>query len=303
MNTLTLKSKVDLSTSVDSHYNNYVKRVREAGGVIVDKANTKKAFEFIVNNGIKPSNIFSATSPSWGVLEDRGIPIKLFSLFNALGDINIVVQETDVIKFTKTPDGKQALFMNANKLNNSASRAESVGTLYAGNAVAVAVASKGMDTGAQISAGAGVLDLSSDDAVYLNTSLKYRYLTFQYLTNSNTLTSTWTGSIKSHSRQGTADIAAPIAESWNKKVMFVGDAELSTFNSAGVTQTMITYPSYAEKNNLRLILGYVTTRSSTTGLQIYSSMLRGYIAETWVLNNATYVNAQALALKLEQDYA
>lgn len=66
----------------------YISRVQDDGGIIVDNNDLRDAFLFSNFEGLNHSNCFSVTSPAWGVKTDpNGDVIKMYSLFGSDGDI------------------------------------------------------------------------------------------------------------------------------------------------------------------------------------------------------------------------
>ncbi|WP_333614305.1 hypothetical protein [Psychrobacter sp.] len=86
---LVLKSNRVFSGELVSDLRIYKKRVLADGGEIKNEKSLSDMFAFCRHNDLNANNLFSATSPTWGVKLSGGNVVKMYHLFDETGDMSV----------------------------------------------------------------------------------------------------------------------------------------------------------------------------------------------------------------------
>lgn len=163
----------------------YKTRVLADGGVIKNESLLLDAFLFMKEYGLNATKVFSATSANWGIKESAGNVIKLYNLFDASGDINLVSGS-----FPLTVSGGKFSFYSA---GSSANKFASNGVLTTGankNLSMFNAYGKGASTTAVASA---VSELWGSDTSFRGLTINYSHVDNQYSGNGLAISGAITG--------------------------------------------------------------------------------------------------------------
>lgn len=163
----------------------YKARVLADGGVIKNEDMLVYAFLFMREYGFDAAKVFSATSANWGIKESSGNVTKLYNLFDASGDINLVSGQ-----YPLSSSGGKFSFYSAGSASN---KFESNGVLTTGtnkNLSMFNAYEKGASTTATAAA---VSELWGSDTSYRGLTILYSHVNNQYSGNGINVSGAITG--------------------------------------------------------------------------------------------------------------
>lgn len=307
MATLVFKSTNALDADVESlDLAQYRQRVIEDGGFIADEAALEAAFQFCVNNSINSGDVFSATSPRWGVKLAGGKPAKLYSLFNEAGDILVAVGSPsalfyDTTTFTVPVLDLRAASGNALMTVGTANDVRTSGICVIGK---VPVLAAGGNYGSSNSFAMGELHDITPSASAAESLDKRMNTAFYVRSNTTELANVWRYSANGYGTQGTiTTTAAELSDAtgWNKTATYLQAGLMQMFKDGAVLKQDTTVLSSSWLNNLYFNIG--RSRSAASAELVYTSAYYGYIVEAWCLTNTVAAKMQALSLRASQVYA
>lgn len=307
MSTLVLKSTNALDSTVEPlEFTLYKQRVVADGGFIADELSVKAAFQFCFDNGITSADVFSATSPRWGVKLEAGKPKKLYNLFNETGDIIVTIGSPSALFYDTTTFTVPVLDFRASSLNSlitagTANNVRSSGLCVIGRVplLATGTAYGGINTFAM-----GELGNLTPSATAGET-LDKRMNTEYYIRSTNSeVADTWRYFAYGYGSQGNIETTAAElsnATNWNRTTTYLQAGLMQMFKDGAVLKQDTTVLEKQWINDLYFYIGKSRNASSTS--VEYSSPYYGYIVEAWCLTNTTAAKMQKLSLRASQIYA
>lgn len=307
MSALLLKSGNALDASIDTiEFTVYRDRVLADGGFIANEASVKSAFAFAGLAGISSNEVFSATSANWGVRLSGGKPDKLYSLFNEVGDIDVVVGNAPAIDFnTDRHVGTNVIAMLSTQFNALIS----VGTINGAKSSGICVVSKtrvaasGEDYGnANLFTLADLSDVTNSTSGAESLSKSMHRAHFLRSATSK-MPVDWITSFAA--RGDTVEFVSSESggilgsDKWLTAASFADKAGLSVYDK-GVKVGGDNTPAGKDiYDNLTFNIGRSKTSTISTS---YMGFMDGDIAEAWCLVNTTKEKMQALSLRASQKY-
>lgn len=259
-------SGIELATG----YADYVERVLADGGEISNASETSYAFIFARGNYLNANNVFSATSPYWGIKKVGDTVVKLYNLFSAEGDITVVGGSFKISNING--------ILGVEHTGSSANKMLTIGTT---SAIDVSVISAFRRTAS--TAMAYVAGLSPPPSATTQNKLVRLLVTpdkqYSYINNVN-------GEIVSaRVDDNKIDVLGTVSHK-GKMYQLVN----------GIYSAPITLPVVPPTNPAHLLLG---RESEATTTQIFA----GSITESWCTTDATLNQSQAIGTRLAQLYA
>ncbi|EHU2213857.1 hypothetical protein A1E08_RS19585 [Acinetobacter baumannii] len=307
MATLVLKSSNALDASVEAlEFTLYKQRVVADGGFIANEAAVKAAFQYCFDNNLTESEVFSATSASWGVKLEAGKPKKLYSLFNESGDIDVTVATPASINYNTTSFSVPVIELKASSSNGlktlgTANNVKSSGLCIIARAPILA---SGSAYGAVGTFALGELS-NLTPSVSAGETLDKRMNTEFYIRSANTETAdTWRYLAYGYGSQGNIETSASElinASVWNKTSTFLQAGLMQLYKDGAVLKQDTTVLEKTWINDLYFNIG--RSRNAATTTVDYASPLYGYVAEAWCLVNTTAEKMRILSLRSSQLYA
>ncbi|MDC4784616.1 hypothetical protein NQ802_05245 [Acinetobacter baumannii] len=307
MPTLVLKSSNALDASVEPlEFTLYKQRVIADGGFIANEAAVKSAFQYCFDNNLTESEVFSATSASWGVKLEAGKPKKLYTLFGEAGDIDVTIGIPASINYNTS-------LFNVPVIELKASSQNGLKTIGAANNVKTSglciiskspILASGSSYGGVNSFALGELsNLTPSSSA--GESLDKRMNTEFYLRTSNAeLSNTWRYLAYGYGSQGnieTTSAELSDASVWNRTSTYLQAGLMQLYKDGAVLKQDTTVLEKIWINDLYFNIG--RSRNSGVANLDYSSPFYGYIAEAWCLVNTTAEKMRILSLRSSQLYA
>lgn len=308
MSALILKSGNALNAEVESmEFSSYKKRVMSDGGIILNEQAVRDAFAFVAATGIVSSEVFSATSESWGVKLQDSSPAKLYSLFNASGDIDVSLRRPEETIHNTTAFGFPVTELARNNYN----RLITVGKTGE-------VKSSGICVISRVPVLAGAEDYGSSSA-----DLIYSYGDLSELSNSTTAAEAIAKNIHSGSYRRAFNTVMPDewfyfptalglkrdvttagtevkgANKWNHTATYLDSSKLSLIEKGNIVGTNTLDAPNPYNTGLQFTIGARKDVKTTTG---FMHQLVGYVAEAWCLVNTSEEHMAALSLRASQKY-
>lgn len=294
MPAIVLKSGNALDASIEPFdYVEYRKRVVSDGGTIVSASAIKSAILFITQGTGKLSagNVFSATSPNWGVKFSNGLPVKLYSLFNSKGDLLLDVQSGSLVAYEaglySYPVVRFGGSAGGGILNNGYS---SVGTFDATSDVAVGVVTK--NTSPLGTAGYRFTCYPKDSYQTAGTN---KLLGFGDTGTGLRLLTVGNGFTTNQQIVTSESLLA-----WSKAVVYRDNASVSIIDNQVTTRE---WAATVAADRTALTLDIARSVLDNTTEMKYSATMKADFAEAWLLVGAGKLGAEALSARLSAKYA
>ncbi|MEW7832054.1 hypothetical protein AB2R53_00590 [Acinetobacter baumannii] len=307
MATLVLKSSNALDASVEAlEFTLYKQRVIADGGFIANEVAVKAAFQYCFDNNLTESEVFSATSASWGVKLEAGKPKKLYSLFSEAGDIDVTIGAPTSINYNTTTFPVPVIELKAASSNGlktlgTANNVKTSGLCIIARAPILASGAAYGSTGTF-----ALGELSNlTPSVSAGETLDKRMNTEFYIRSANTeIANTWRHLAYGYGSQGNIETTAAElinASVWNKTSTFLQAGLMQLYKDGAVLKQDTTVLEKTWINDLYFNIG--RSRNAATTTVDYASPLYGYVAEAWCLVNTTAEKMRILSLRSSQLYA
>lgn len=305
MSALILKSGNALISGIESiDFATYKNRVLSDGGMIVNEQAVREAFAFAVSKGLGSSEVFSATSASWGVKIVNGKPSRFYSLFGGEGDIGVTISSSAAIFYNTDRYDVPVLELkgssgNAIKSSGVANGVNNSGLCVVARTPTIAAA----DYGGIYFALAELADLSPATSSADATGKRVHAEIFRR-TNISHTPELWKNDYLGYGDEGStangSDLVNP-PSFWVRSSSFLQDGKLAEYdNGVEVTvDNVVRKSSYVD--NLSFNLGRARNTGGT-GIS-YGSPFYGDIAEAWCLINTTENKMKALSLYAHEKYS
>lgn len=300
MSALVLKSGNSLSSNVESlEYTAYRNRVELDGGIIMQPNEVTEALAFASSEGIA-SQVFSATSAKWGVKIVNGILVKMYSLFNQDGDIEVNISTPSAFNFNNSGSFPYLEFRGGT--NNSLA---SSGLMNNVDSLGVSVVARVPDhanstSGALVDIGVPTVSSTLEDLAnkrYLGESIIKKGTT----KDEWTLSASGFGSTGGVSAWGTGVIAGSGMSVFKDGTVYLdaNDGSLLSMGTSIISKKPT--PSGVYKSGLQVNIG--RGRNATVPSQvIWTQASWADIAEVWVLANTTKDKMMSLSFRASEKY-
>lgn len=305
MSALILKSQNALNPDVDTiDFAVYKQRVLDDGGVIFNEQSVKDAISFVYQNNIKPAEVFSATSASWGVKVVAGNPIKLYSLFGSTGDIDVTVGADASIDFDTHTYAFATIALRAASANRLlTSKVNNVNSSGMCIIAKAPVLSAGTTYGTETRFTLGEL-ANLQPVTVAQHSESAKMLSISYVrTASSGLPNVWTQNAIGYGVTGALNpiTGAGDATKWSHVSTFLDSTGLFAYNDGVLASSDLTVTPTIYKDDNQFMIG-VAREPWRNGNAAYVYPLYAHVAEAWCLINTTKEKMQAVSLRASQKY-
>lgn len=300
MGALVLKSKNSLNVDVAPlDFIIYKQRVINDGGVVVNETEAKAAIAYANANNLNASNVFSATSASWGVKKQGTKLVKLYSLFDEKGDMlpvaNMAVEITEY-------NGRQSVYLSGSAYHQVIKTA---GTFSGANSVAVATSTSvpapaGRSTYSiyedLVIASVSTVDKSSGQSVYdSNGIMSYGFTRTPVANNDITTWKTRCWLLKDVGSSSVATSAVSAAH-----LAYASNAGVNMYYNNSKVIELAKSNDIASKTSQEFMVGAAHPDFSGEAGAFGKYPFLGYVFEAWCLINVTEEQAQVLSVRISR---
>lgn len=296
MSALVLKSKNSLNINIESlDFTLYKQRVMDDGGFIANEQAVRDVFQFCIDNNLTESEVFSATSPNWGIKLTGAKPKKLYSLFGEAGDIDVTVGTPASINYDTTSYDSPVIELKASSTNalktvGVANNVNSSGVFVIARAPMLAA---GANYGTSLAFALGELvDVTAEASVNKRNNSIYFTRTV-----GTVLADGWSLLGYGYGTQGNVNSVGVLSDmsQWRNVATFLTNGKMELISDGNVISTDNTVIPSSYINNLYFTIG--RSRNSSVPELVWNSPLYGSVAEAWCLINTTSDKMKVLSTR------
>lgn len=304
MSVLILKSGNSLNAGIDSlEFSIYKNRVLADGGFIVNEQAVKDAFAFAAAQKMTSSEVFSATSANWGVKLLGDKPAKLYSLFAASGDINIVVGSATAIAYNTDRYSVPVIELKASSNNALTSEGVANGVLNSG--ICVIARAPLLENNAAYG-GTNYLSAASlsnnTESTTANESLKKRTHSVGFSKSGSSSAELWYESAYRYDSSANVSTATTLIDvtKWVSTASFLNNGQIIIYDNGAPIASGLPILANPFPDNISFNLG--RERNTASASLDFTKAFYGDIAEAWCLINTTEDKMQALSVRGTEKY-
>lgn len=307
MAALILKSGNALNSNVESlDYAAYRDRVLADGGMIVNEQAVRDAMTFVQTQGIGQSEIFSATSASWGIRLLSGAPNKLYSLFGDDGDLDAIIGGAGLLNYNDTRYAQPVIefkgYFNASNVLVSKGVANNVTSVGLCIISKVPILDSPTDYASATSVGgiAEVADFSNSATSAEGLSKKILSINQTRATSSD-MPDIWYDVLSGYGGSAMVDTktTSPDLSKWRTNSTLLTSSKLEVYVDGVVSAADTTVTPTAITDNLKLNIG--RTRKGAATLS-YQNPAWSDVAESWCMINTSEATMKALSVRASAKY-